>query len=179
MQENITIARPYAEAAFDTAKSESAMDAWSAMLEILSSIANDKDMQSLISNPRVEKSVLQDIVSEVCGDKVSSQSCKNFIQILIDAGRLMQAPEIHQLFELERAEQEGSAKVEVIAAFPLEQNQQDDIANSMEKRLGKKVVINTEIDESLIGGVVIRSGDSVIDASVKGRLTSLTNEFAE
>lgn len=179
MQENITIARPYAEAALDTAKEESAMDTWSSMLEILSLIAKDKDMQMLISNPRVETSVIHEIVTEVCGDKVSNQSCKNFIQILIDAGRLEQAPEIQQLFELERAEQEGSAKVEVLSAFPLEQSQQDEIAAAMEKRLGKKVVINSEIDESLIGGVVIRSGDSVIDASVKGRLTSLTNEFAE
>lgn len=179
MQENITVARPYAEAAFDTAQSESDLVSWSSMLEILGLIAADQDMQSLISNPRVEKSVIHEIVSEICADRVTKQTCKNFIQILIDAGRLLQAPEIHQLFEHKRADAEGTAKVDVISAFPLEQEQQDDIARSMEKRLGRKVAINTRIDQSLIGGIVIRSGDSVIDASVKGRLTALSNEFAE
>ena len=171
MQETITIARPYAEAAFETAVAESELGAWSTMLEILSLIAQDNDMKTIISNPRVEKSVIREIVLEVCGDKISSRTCKNFIQILIDADRLSLATEIYNLFEAMRSEAEGVADVEVISAFPLEQQQQDDIAKTMEQRLGKKIAINTSIDESLIGGIVIRSGDSVIDASVKGRLT--------
>ena len=179
MQENITIARPYAEAAFETALAESTLSDWSDMLGTLSLIAKDTDMQSLVTNPSIEKSVILEIVMEIFGDQLSNQGCKNFIQILVDSGRLLQAPAIQRLFEQSRADAEGTANVDVYSAFPLEQSQQDEIAGTMEKRLGRKISITTHIDESLIGGVVIRSGDSVVDASIKGRLNSLANEFAD
>lgn len=178
MQENITIARPYAQAVFETAVAESDFDSWSKMLELLKAIVSDKDMQAVIGNPRVEKSTLLEIVLHVYGDKVK-QSGKNFIQVLIEAGRLSLAPSIFDLFEEKRAASEGVANVEVVSAFPLEETQENEIASIMGKRLGKKIVINTRVDESLVGGAVIRSGDSVIDASVVGRLQALGSEFAE
>ena len=178
MQENLTIARPYAQAVFETAQAESDFASWSSMLEILKLIVENEQMQSVIGNPRVENSTLLDIVNSVCGDKVSA-SRKNFVQVLVEAGRLSLAPHISELFEEKRAEAEGVANVDVVSAFPLEEAQQNQISSVMEKRLGRKVVINTSVDESLIGGAVIRSGDSVIDASVAGRLEALGNEFAE
>ena len=177
MQEITTIARPYAEAVFETAKSESDFSSWSTTLELLSVIVSNEDMQAVMSNPRVDKAVLKEIVFHACGDKVASKTCRNFIEVLIDAGRLPQAGAIKRLFEQKRAAAEGTAKVEVISAYPLEDDQEAAIATSMEKRLGKKVDIESRVDESLIGGMVIRSGDSVIDASLSGRLASLNNEF--
>ena len=106
-----------------------------------------------------------------------SQQAKNFVKVLVSASRLQYVPQIAQLFEAMRAEAEGTVEVEVSAAYELDQAQQDAIAKGMSARLGKKVNISTTVDGSLIGGVVIRAGDSVIDASLRGRLTELGNDL--
>lgn len=178
MQENITIARPYAIAAFEHAQEEDKLSAWSEMLNILSMMVSDAQMHSVLNNPRLDSASLLNFVLDVCGTYLSDTG-KNFTKVLVDAGRLSLAPQIHKLFEQKRTDAEGIVEVEVRSAYPLESGEQNEIANAMGKRLGKKIEVTTLVDESLIGGVVIRAGDSVIDASVKGRLKQLANELAE
>ncbi|MBL1142482.1 MAG: F0F1 ATP synthase subunit delta [Proteobacteria bacterium] len=178
MLEKATIARPYANAAFDQAIDESKLSDWSAMLNLLSVIVSDDNMNSVINNPKLSNEQLYQFIADVGGDKFS-QTGKNFIRILIDAERIGLAVKVFELFEQKRAAAEGISDVDVISAYPLDDAQVNAISESISKRLGKKVDVNTEEDKNLIGGVIIRAGDSVIDASLRGRLKELNSVFAQ
>jgi F-type H+-transporting ATPase subunit delta len=178
MQENITRARPYAVAAFEQARDEGSLQDWSAMLRILSLVVSDPQMQSILDNPRLNSATLMDVVLDICGNYLSD-SGKNFVKVLVNTRRLSLVPQIYMLFEQRRMDAEGITEVEVVSAYPLEPAQQQKIADAMSKRLGKKIEISTRTDKSLIGGAVIRAGDSVIDASMRGRLKQLGNILAE
>ena len=177
MLENITIARPYAQAAFEHAKDMDHVAQWSDMLALLGRIIADSRVIPLLSNPKVTDRQLQEFIFEVCGDKLS-QDGKNFIKILIKAERLPHLPQIARLFGAMRAQAEGRIDVEVVSAHALQADQKQRISESMAKRLGKTVTITSSVDESLIGGAVIRAGDSVIDASIRGKLAELKNQLA-
>lgn len=178
MLEKATIARPYANAAFDQAIDEGKLSEWSAMLNLLSVIVSDENMSHIIDNPKLSSEQLYQFIADVGGDKFS-QAGKNFIRVLIDAERIQLASQVFELFEQKRAAAEGISDVDVVSAYPLDDAQVSSISESISKRLGKKVDINTEEDKELIGGVIIRAGDSVIDASVRGRLKELNSIFAQ
>lgn len=178
MQEKITLARPYAVAAFEQARDEGKLQDWSTMLHVLSLVVSDPQMENVLDNPGLSNETLVDIVLDICG-KYFSDSGKNFVRLLVETGRLSLAQQMYMLYEQRRMEEEGIAEVEVVSAYPLDPTQQQKIANAMSKRLEKKIEISTRTDASLIGGVVIRAGDSVIDASVRGRLRQLGSTLAE
>ena len=178
MLEKATIARPYAEAAFDQALEEGKLGDWSEMLSLLAVVVADENMRGVINNPKLDSEQLYQFIADICGDKLS-QTGKNFIKVLIDAERIGLASEVFSLFEQKRAAAEGISDVDVISAYPLDADQVNSISEVIAKRLGKKVDINTEEDNELIGGVIIRAGDSVIDASLRGRLKELNNIFAQ
>lgn len=178
MQENTTLARPYATAAFELAQEASDLAAWSEMLHLLNLIVSDPQMQRVLNNPRLDSKFLADFVLDISAERLS-ETGRNFVRVLADAGRLSLAPQIYQLFEQRRTDSEGVVDVEIVSAYELEQDEQDKIATAMAKRFGKKINISTRIDDSLIGGTVIRAGDSVIDASIRGRLRQLGSELAE
>ncbi len=178
MLEKATIARPYAEAAFAQALEEGKLSDWAAMLNLLNVIVSDEQMHSVISNPKLTSEQLAQFVFDIAGDKLSNTG-KNFVSLLVDAERISLATEIFNLFEQKRAAAEGISDVDVISAYPLDDTQVNTISESISKRLGKKIDINTEEDKDLIGGVIIRAGDSVVDASLRGRLKELNNIFAQ
>lgn len=177
MQEKVTIARPYAQAAFEVAREESTLDQWSALIERLGIVVSDPLMRAVINNPKLDEARLATLVTELCGD-TAFDSGRNFIRILVDADRLNVAPEIHDLFESKKAREIGLSQVSVTTAWELSAEQESAIRDVMSKRLGTQIEISSEVDSSLIGGAIIRAGDSVIDVSLRGRLNDLTNEFA-
>ena len=174
MAEVSTIARPYALAAFKQAKQEGKLSEWSDMIEALSVIVSDPLVKGLIANPRVKREQLADLIIEV-GGKALSDTGKNFVRVLAEKGRLKFVPEVRKIYEQERAESEGRSKVQVTSAFELNDAEKKKITSSMSKRLGTDVDLSVEVDDSLIGGVVIRAGDLVIDASLRGRMNRLAN----
>jgi len=178
MQADITAARPYAQAVFELARAAGDYSPWSGTLGLLKQVVANPQMQPLLGNPTIKKDVLAKLVQDICGKQLTAEA-RNFIKVLADAGRLNLAPQIEQLFEQQRIEAEGQAEVEVVSAYPLDEADKQKIATAMAKRLGKKVSISARTDKQLIGGVVIRAGDAVIDASVMGRLRQLGNVLAE
>ena len=177
MIENATIARPYAQAAFEQAREEGRLGQWSDTLKTLSIIVSDVQMRSLITDPRLAGERLTQMILDLFGDQLT-KTTSNFIRIVIDAGRLPVASKIYELFEAKRADAEGKIDVHVVSAYPLTDDQISKITEVMGKRLGKNVHVVCEVDHSLIGGTIIRAGDSVIDTSIKGRLEELENLFA-
>ena len=178
MQVNITIARPYARAAFEQAGADGELALWSTMLGLLGLIASDPLMHAIIKNPKISHALLTKILLDICGGQLNEKG-RNFVRILVESGRLAVAKQISMLYENLKADAEGIAEVEVISAYPLEDSQRAQIQKVMTKRLGKKIEVTTHVDQSLIGGAIIRAGDSVIDASLKGRLQQLSRIIAE
>ena len=176
MLANTTIARPYAKAVFEQAQEEANMDMWSDLLKMLGRIMHDPQMRPVVNSPKVSHKQLLDLISSVCGDNLTA-SATNFIRILIKSNRLRVAGQISELFEQKRAQAEGRIEINVISAFELDDEQSRQIADAMGKRTGRKVSISTAVDKALIGGMIIRAGDSVIDASLRGRLNQLRNEL--
>jgi len=178
MLEKATIARPYANAAFDQAIEEGKLGEWSSMLNLLSIIVSDENMRGVINNPKLSSEQLHQFIADICGDKLS-KTANNFTKVLVDAERIGLAAEIFDLFEQKRAAVEGISEVDVISAYALDDAQINAISGSISKRLSKKIDINTKEDIDLIGGVIIRVGDSVVDASLRGRLKELNSVFAQ
>ncbi|MBI2800823.1 MAG: F0F1 ATP synthase subunit delta [Gammaproteobacteria bacterium] len=176
MQENRTLARPYAQAAFERAREEGGLAAWSEALAFLSAVVADPDMRRVISDPRIGRQRLQELLFNLGGARFSP-SFQNFIKVLTAARRLGISTAIARLFEQHRADAVNVAHAEIATAYALDAAEEARIGNAMQKRLGKQVLIKQRIDHSLIGGAVVRVGDTVYDVSLKGGLNQLANLF--
>lgn len=178
MAEKTTLARPYAQAAFEVAQDEANLSQWSEMLALISKVVSDPQMLMVLDNPRLDNQAAADFVIDICGDNLSA-ACRNFVRVLADAGRLSIASSIYELFQGLRRDAENVVDVEVVSAYDMDDGEKARIAQAMGQRLSRKINITVSVDKSLIGGSVIRAGDSVIDASVKGQLKELGNQLAE
>lgn len=173
MSEFITIARPYARAAFEYARAQNAVDAWSDNLGLLAAVVKDPAVQALLSSPRLSRQQRAELLIRICGDELD-ESGKNLIHLLAENGRLKALPEIAGQYEVYRAELEGTVDAMLLSAQAVSQEQLKKVAKALETRLGKKVNLQSEVDESLIGGAIIKAGDVVIDGSLKSRLEKLS-----
>ena len=176
MDDSITLARPYAQAASRQAEREDRMEGWSAGLNLLAAVTGDPELAKLLADPRVPAGRVTALVLDVCGDALSA-TMANFVRVLGEGRRLGLGPEIARLFEEERRRRAGRSAVEIVTAYALEPAQMRMLAAALTRRLGRELTLATSVDESLIGGVVIRVGDSVIDASLAGRLRELAHDL--
>jgi F-type H+-transporting ATPase subunit delta len=167
-----TIARPYALAAFEYALDKNNLASWESMLRMASQIVQDKTMVTLLSNPDITQQQLVEVFSEILADKMDNEK-RNFLDLLAEYGRLDALPEMAELFAKYRAEHEKTITVQVSSAIPLSATHQQKIIDALTKRLKRKVSLQCEVDESLIGGALIRAGDLVIDGSIRGKLDRL------
>ncbi len=171
MAESVTIARPYAEAAFRIAQESGAQGVWSARLQRLALIAQDGDMASVMGNPRLSTEQVADLLISLSED--NDATLGSFIRTLAENRRLALLPEISRLFELAKSQEEGVKEAVVHSAFPIDDAQVAALLQQLEPRFGSRLTARVEIDPSLIGGVKIAVGDQVLDASVRGKLDSM------
>ena len=172
MAESITIARPYAKAAFEAAKDKEALTAWSEMLSYASAVAMDENMSVVLDHPSLTSEQKAEFFTEICGDNLS-QDGKNFIFVLSEHDRLGLVPDVSELFENFKAQLELSVDVEVESAFELGKEQQEKLAQALSKKLDRTVNVSSTVNDALIGGAIIRANDLVIDASVRGKIAKL------
>lgn len=172
MAELTTLARPYAKAAFESALSAKALPAWSKSLGILAAVLNQEVVVALVSSPNLTAEEKSKTIIDVCGDELN-QNLQNFITILADNDRLALLPQISALYELYKANQEKSVDVTIETAFDLSEAQLTALEISLKKTLARDVEFTTSVNKDLLGGVFIRAGDTVIDASIRGRLSKL------
>ncbi len=176
MAEAKTLARPYAEAVFNLAKERDALQAWSDMLRFLTSVSTDARVALIIDDPRSTKDYVTGLLLDICSEHLNEDG-KNFVRLLVENDRVSLLPDIVAQYEQLKAEAEGIVEVEAVSAFELDQAQMENIERVMKMRLGRDVRLTTKVDKSLIGGVVIRAGDLVIDGSVTGRLRELASQL--
>ncbi|MEJ0005102.1 MAG: F0F1 ATP synthase subunit delta [Steroidobacteraceae bacterium] len=176
MAEKTTIARPYAKAAFAEARADSMLGAWSGALHTAAAVVEDPRMRSLIGDPHVSSAQLAQLVLDIAGAGLGEHG-RNFVQTVAEAHRLDCLPEISALFDLFKDDAEGIADVTVTSAAPLDAKQQTTLSAALTRRLKREVRLHCTTDPELIGGAVVRSGDLVIDGSVRGRLERIAHEL--
>lgn len=172
MAELSTLARPYASAAFEYAREHSALTVWSEQLAIVANVTLDSAMEAVLNSPSLTAAQQAKSVTDVCGDALSPEM-SNFVAILASNKRLPLLPVIYDLFSQYKANQEKSVDVDVVSAFDMAEETKDKLAAVLGKKLEREVKVSTSTDKSLLGGVLIRAGDLVIDGSVRGRLNKL------
>jgi F-type H+-transporting ATPase subunit delta len=181
MADKNTIARPYAQAVFDLAHEGGELAAWSESLDAAGQLSADGQIAEYLSNPAFSNEqrleFLTGLFAKAKADVLAGSDKKgtNFLKLLIENGRVGVLVEIAEHFEALKADVEGTVDVLVTSASPLSAAQEKEISTVLAKRLGREVRIETEIDENLIGGAVIKAGDVVIDGSLRARLDGLTN----
>ena len=176
MSEALTLARPYARAAFSVAREQGRLAQWSQALGFSAIAAELPQVKNALNHPRVAATVINELLSPP-GDVDASY--QQFLTVLADNHRLTLLPEIAALFDALKADAERVVKANVTSAKTLDAAELDQLRVALKKRFDREVEITTQIDESLIGGVVINTGDIVIDGSIKTKLArlhaSLTN----
>ncbi len=175
MHNRVTQARPYARAAFEQARAEGALASWTAFLQVLAQLAADPQVVRLLPDPRIGRDRILQLLCGVCGARLEHKSQANFIELLLDAGRLTCAPEMYDLFRERKARLDQVSQVQVVTAYELQPAEQERISKLLVQYFDSRVELTMAVDAELIGGVRIRLGDTVIDASVRGRL----NRFAD
>ncbi len=177
MAEFETAARPYAKAFFELAQEAGSLDAWQQGLDTAAAIAADVDMRSFLDSPDALPREIGEVFLSVL-EKAGAGDDSDFtnaIRLLAENSRLPALPAVAAQFAQLKQEAEGSIEVRVVSAQALSAEQQERIAGSMAKRLGKQVSLSAEVDESLIAGAIITAGDLVIDGSASGRIEKLVN----
>ena len=176
MAELSTLARPYAKAAFEFAADAGDLQGWSKSLATAGAIAQQPTVIKLLSSPSSTAQQQAAAVTEICGEDLSPTG-QNFIAILSENRRLQLLPQISHQFEIMKANREKAVDVDVVAAQEMDADQQQKISDALSAKLERKVNMQVSLDKSLLGGAVIRAGDTVIDGSIRGRLTKLAESL--
>ncbi|AKS40534.1 F0F1 ATP synthase subunit delta [Wenzhouxiangella marina] len=177
MLNRTTLARPYARAVFEVARDAGRLAEWSNSLSFAAAVASSPDIQQFSGDPRVGREQLLALIMDLGGDRFD-ESMANFLKVLMNYDRLELLPEIAAQYEFYRREAEARLKVQVSSAMPMSDEESDRLVERLKARFGRDIDLQVDVDESLIGGAVIRAGDQVIDGSVRGRLEQLGRQLA-
>jgi len=172
MIEPMTLARPYARAAFDYAARADTLGTWGQALSQLAAVSRDAKVAAVLRDPAKTADARAAAIASLL-DSDAPAGFTNFLHVMADNGRLSLLSEISQQFAELKAAREATVDVEVTSALDVSETEVEQLANAMAKRLDRSVSITTKTDPSLLGGAVIRAGDLVIDGSVRGRLNKL------
>jgi F-type H+-transporting ATPase subunit delta len=172
MAELSTLARPYAKAAFQYAADANDLQGWSDSLAIVAAVAQQQAVVKLLSSPSYTAAQQAEKTIEVCGDAINDKS-RGFIQVLAENRRLKLLPQISQQFEVLKANREKTVEVSVVSSSEISTEQQNKLASALSAKLEREVNMQVSVDDSLLGGAIVRAGDTVIDGSIRGRLAKL------
>ena len=179
MDELRTITRPYAKAVFDLASSSGTLTEWAGFLEQCSELLDNNEIRALIKAPGLNKKKVAEVfyASATLGVdayKPSQKQFFNLVQTLSENGRLNIMNELYKQYKQKKREAEKTTEVTLTTAAQTDESELKTITLALEKKLGNKIDLKVTIDESLIGGAVIQTGDHMIDGAVSTQLTSLT-----
>lgn len=173
MQDNLTLARPYAKAAFEYALEHKSIAQWQQFFVQTRFIMSQEETRKFLRHPDVSEQLIYGLIQGVLGKNLEP-AMDHFLKLLCERKRLSLLPTIAELFYHYQAEYEKQLDVDVYAAVALTAEQREALAKKLEIRMQRKVAIKEHLDPELLGGVFIRAGDVVIDDSLRGRLNRLT-----
>lgn len=175
MSSALTLARPYARAAFALASDHDHLPQWSMRLGFAAQIALDPRVHALLGHPKLS---VDDAVELLLPPGAPDPAFTQFLAVLADNGRLSLLPEITALYAQLRAEAEHVIKAKITSATPLDAPELAKLHDALKHRFGREVVIETAVDPELIGGAIIDAGDVVIDGSLRNKLARLESALA-
>ena len=173
MAERTTLARPYAEAVFRLASESSSLQRWGDVLAFYAIAVVDKNLAYALGDPRITGEEIDTLLFSLLED-INGQE-QALLSMLRENGKLQLMPEIAGLYGELRDSTEGTIEASVVSAFALKDEQINELAKMLKKELDRDVSIQASVDPAIIGGVIIRAGDTVIDGSVAGSLKNLTS----
>ncbi len=177
MSNALTLARPYARAAFELARSQGALADWAGKLAFAAQVAADARVAALYGDPRVTPEQLAALF--VPDGEAADSTFAGFVRLLAANGRLPVLPEIGALFEEQKREAERVLKVNVRAPAPIGADETSKLKDALKRRFGRDIETEQTIDAEMLGGAVIDAGDVVIDGSVRGRLARLEQSLVQ
>jgi F-type H+-transporting ATPase subunit delta len=172
MAELTTLARPYAKAVFEYADAAGDLASWSKSLATAAAVVQQNAMVNILANPGLTYQQKAQAFIDVLGEELSSNA-QNFVQVLAENKRLELLPFISTLYEQFKSQREKAIDVEVSTAFEISGDLEAKLAKALSAKLDREVTVQSSVDQSLLGGIVVRAGDTVIDGSVRGRLAKL------
>ena len=172
MAELSTLARPYAKAAFEYAVDAKDLQGWSDSLKTVAAVCQNDKVVSMLNSPSITLVQQAKRTIEICGNEINLKT-QGFISVLAENKRLKLLPQISKQFEALKANREKTIEVSVVSAVELNDIQKNTLASALSAKLEREVNMQVSVDTNLIGGAVIRAGDTVIDGSICGRLTTL------
>ncbi len=176
MAELTTLARPYAVAAYKRAKETGTAGQWADALSFLSTVLEDEGITQAAANPKTKREDFTAAFLDLCQGQLDGET-GNFVRLLIQNRRLDLVKYIAELFQEYKAEDEGYIEVDVRTAYRLNKKEESKVSAAVEGLLKKKAHLRVTVESSLIGGVYIRAGDRVVDASVRGQIERLTKRL--
>jgi F-type H+-transporting ATPase subunit delta len=176
MAQAITLARPYARAAFEVAHAAGTLDAWSQALAFAAAVAKDPRVAGLGNDPRVQPAQL--VALHLPAGLAADAPFGRFLAEMAEQRRLGLLPEAAELYEALKRESESQLLVKVTSAMTLDAAQAEQLKASLKRRFKREIELETSVDPSLLAGVVIDTGTEVIDGSARGRLAQLAGALA-
>ena len=178
MAELSTIARPYAEALFASARGDqAALASWSSLLSELAALGSIDDVREALTDPRLNAARRIELFTGLVKSPLSAEA-RNFIELLIDNHRILVLPQVAEQFELLKNQLEGTALAEISSAFPISDEQVRELVAGLEKKFGLKLKPAVTVNPELIGGVRVVVGDQVLDTSVQAQLARMRDTLA-
>lgn len=174
MSHSATLARPYARAAFETARDGGRLAQWSKLFGFSAQLAAAPAMIAALVDPRLDAATAAVLLVP---EGEIDPSFRQFVAVLAESGRVTELPEVARLFEALRATEEKKVRVRITSARPLTDGDRDKLTAALRQRFNAELDVTEAVDEALIGGAVIDAGDVVIDGSVRGRLRRLQTEL--
>ena len=173
----VTSGKRYAQAAFELALEKGELDNWQASLRKIADITTDEKITALLENPKLpfdaKKALLEELLGEI------NPLALNLACLLVHRGRLGIAGDISHQYDGLLDSYYGIEHAEVVTALPLDDEDRERISTQLGEVIGRKVVIDTQIDASIVGGVKIKIGDTLIDGSIRNRLSALRKSLVE
>lgn len=176
MARRSSTARRYAEAAFEVAMRDGTLERWRAELDQAADLAGDRRATTILANPSIPIDKRSAVLEELLADRVS-KPVLNLLQLLLRRGRMEELPRVAAEFRRLDDERQGIVHATVTAAAELTQDEIRELTARLERSTGGRIALDVEVDPSLLGGLVVRVGDRMIDGSVRGRLERLRNQL--
>lgn len=178
MSEMSTIARPYAKAIFNYAVANKALEEWSAILMLMASVVELPEAKSFFTNPSgTESQSVALLLAPFEKNHKENDALRNWTETLAFEGRIMALPEIYAQFQALREEFEKTILVNVTSFSSLSAKQEENLVARLTEKLNRQVELNVEIDEHVLGGMIIQAGDLVIDGTVRTKLKEMYTDL--
>lgn len=173
------VAKRYAQALYEVASEQQAIDKTEAELVQITDVINQsEELNMLLTHPKVTAQEKKEIINELFGGK-ASETTLNFLNLLFERGREEELHNIAKHFTDLSNEARGYAEATVITAKPLTEDELQKVAEQFGQKVNKKLRVTTKVDPSIVGGIIVRIGDRLYDGSIKGKLARFTQQIKQ